>query len=416
MHVAYIHQHFVTRSGTAGTRSYEMARRLIAAGHRVTMICGESAVARLEFKTNERVAAFTVDNIRVLCVREPYASQMVAARRALAFGRFARAAQRLVAGLDADLVFATSTPLTVGLPGMKGARRLGVPFVFEVRDLWPELLIAVGAVRNPLLKWYLERMERRIYRAADRIYALAPGIRDGICRTGYPLERVLLIPNCCDLDLFRPDARGPLDAKFGAPDEFRLVYAGAHGTFNGLDAILDAVAELQRRAVSGVRFVFIGAGREKPRLMARCAREGLQPYVSWIEPMPKEELARVIASMDVGLMTLANRPEYYYGTSPNKFFDYIAAGIPVLNNYPGWLADMIREHRIGEVVPPDDPVAFADAVLRLRDERQQRPEVGRRARALAEAQFSRDRLGQQFVAGLELTLAEWATRRRPTRP
>jgi glycosyltransferase involved in cell wall biosynthesis len=412
MHVGYIHQHFATRSGAGGTRSYEMSRRLIAAGHRVTMICGEYALAGHQFTSDQHVAEFVVDGIRVLCVREPYANRMGAARRVLAFVRFARAAERLVARLDADLVFATSTPLTVGLPGMKGARRLGVPFVFEVRDLWPELLIAVGAVRNPLLTWYLRRLERRIYRAADRIYALAPGIRDGICRTGYPAERISLIPNCCDLDLFRPEARGPLDARFGAPDDFRLVFAGAHGIANGLDAVLDAAAELRRRAVTGVRFVFIGTGGEKPRLMARCAREGLQPYVSWIEPMPKEELGRVIASMDVGLMTLKNLPGYYYGTSPNKFFDYIAAGVPVLNNYPGWLADLIHEHRIGQVVPPDDPVAFADAVLQLRHQREERPELGRRARALAEAQFSRDGLGQQFVEGLERTVAEWRTRLR----
>lgn len=393
-----------------GTRSYEMALRLIAAGHRVTMICGDNALARREFTTDQRVAESDVDGIRVLCVREPYENKMGAVRRVLAFGRFARVAERLVSRLDADLVFATSTPLTVGLPGMKGARRLGVPFVFEVRDLWPELLIAMGAVRNPLIKWYLRRMERRIYRAADRIYALAPGIRDGIRRTGYPAERISLIPNCSDVDLFRPEARGPLDASFGASDDFRLVFAGAHGIANGLDAVVDAAAELRKRGVTGVRFVFIGTGGVKPGLMERCAQANLQDYFVWLEPMPKTELARIIASMDVGLMILKNLPGYYYGTSPNKFFDYIAAGIPVLNNYPGWLADMIREHRIGEVVTPDDPAAFADAVLRLRAQRSQRPEVSRRARALAESRFSRDLLGRQFVEGLEQTLTEWRAR------
>lgn len=412
MHVAYIHQHFSTRSGETGTRSYEMGRRLVAAGHRVTMICGEYAPARHRFTSGERVVEFEVEGLRVLCVREPYANQMGFARRVLSFGRFARAAEKLVARLDADLVFATSTPLTVGIPGMNGARRLGVPFVFEVRDLWPEIPIAIGIVRNPLLKWYLRRMERRIYAAADHIFALAPGIREGIVRTGYPAERVSMIPNACDLDLFHPRPRELLDARFGAPDEFRLVFTGAHGKANGLDAVLDAAAELKRRGVSGVRFVFIGTGGEKPRLVARSEREGLRAYVSWAEPMPKEELARTLANMDVGLMILKNLPAFYYGTSPNKFFDYIATGLPVLNNYPGWLADMISEHGLGQVVQPDDPAALADAVLWLREQRGELAEMGRRGRALAEQRFSRDRLAGEFVAGLETVRAGAARRPR----
>ena len=401
MHVAYIHQHFSTRSGETGTRSYEMSRRLIAAGHRVTMVCGDYEPARHKLEGRQRVAEFDVDGIHVLCVREPYANKMGFTRRVLAFGRFARAAEKLVAGLDADLVFATSTPLTVGLPGMKGARRLGVPFVFEVRDLWPDVPIAIGVIRSPLLKWYTRRLERRIYAAAQHIIALAPGIKDGICRTGYPAERVSMIPNCSDLDLFRPHSPPPLDGRFGAPGDFRLVFTGAHGKANGLDAVLNAAGELKRRGVQKIRFVFIGTGGEKPRLVERSGQEGLDNLVSWVNPVPKGELADILAAMDVGMMILKNLPAFYYGTSPNKFFDYIATGLPVLNNYPGWLADMIGEHRCGKVVPPDDPVAFADAVLALRDERDELAAMGRRARQLAETQFSRDRMAEQFVVVLE---------------
>lgn len=401
MHVAYIHQYFSTHEGTTGTRSYEMSRRLIAAGHRVTMICGESDNSPSVLRGGREARDLEIDGIRVLCVPEPYSNRMGMLRRALAFGRFARAAYKLAAGLDADLVFATSTPLTVGLPGKKAARRLGVPFVFEVRDLWPELPIAVGVVRNPLIIGYLRRMERRIYAAAERIIALAPGIRDGVHKTGYPHERIALVPNGCDLELFRPDAGQLDDPRFGRPDEFRLVFTGAHGLANGLDAVLDAAVELKRRGASGIRFVFIGKGKLRDRLMARCRAEGLDDRVSWIESIPKAELARVLPRMSAGMMVLKNIPAFYYGTSPNKFFDYIACGLPVLNNYPGWLADMIREERCGMAVPPDDPAAFADAVVWLRDHPQERAEMGARARKLAEARFSRDRLGDEFVKVLE---------------
>ncbi len=402
MHVAYIHQHFSTKQGTTGTRSYEMSQRLIAAGHRVTMICGQYDVSDVGKAATGEVAELEVDGIRVQCIPEPYSNRMGFARRVLAFGRFARAATKIVSRLDADLVFATSTPLTVGLPGMKAARRLGVPFVFEVRDLWPELPVAMGIVRNPLLRWYLERMERRIYFAASHIVALAPGIKEGICRTGYPASQVSMIPNSSDLDLFRPDD-GSLDddPRFGSPGDFRLVFTGAHGLANGLDAVLDAAAELKRRGEAGIRFVFIGKGGQRERLMQRSRQEGLDGLVSWMESIPKHDLARVLPRMDVGMMILKNVPAFYYGTSPNKFFDYIASGLPVLNNYPGWLAGMITENRCGVVVPPDDPRAFADAIVYLRDHRQEASDMGRRGRELAEREFSRDKLASDLVKVLE---------------
>ena len=402
MHVAYIHQHFSTKKGSTGTRSYEMAQRLIAAGHRVTMICGSYDASDVGKGARERVSETDVDGIRVLCISEPYSNKMSFFRRVLAFGRFARTATQVVSGLDADLVFATSTPLTVGIPGMKGARKLGVPFVFEVRDLWPELPIAMGIVRNPVLKWYMRHLERKFYFAAKRVIALAPGIRDGICRTGYPAEQVRLIPNSADLDLFKPDD-GSLDGdpRFGAPGDFRLVFTGAHGLANGLDAVLDAAGELKRRGVTGVRFVFIGKGGERERLMARSKRESLDALTAWVESVPKQELATLVPRMDVGLMILKNVPAFYFGTSPNKFFDYIASGMPVLNNYPGWLAGMIEEQKCGRVVAPDDPVAFADAVVWMRDHPEELGEMGKRARGLAETRFSRELMGAEFVKTLE---------------
>lgn len=403
MHVAYIHQHFSTKRGATGTRSYEMSRRLIGAGHRVTMICGAYELSDTggAGSATGAVSESEVDGIRVLRVNEPYANRMGFARRVMAFGRFARAAEKLVVRLDADLVFATSTPLTAGIPGMKGARRLGVPFVFEVRDLWPELAIAMGVVRNPLLKWYLRRMERRIYFAASHIIALAPGIKEGVAATGYRADRISMIPNSCDLDLFVPSDEPLDDARFGAADDFRLVFTGAHGRANGLEAVLDAAAELKRRGVRGVRFVFIGDGGRREPLLERSRREGLDELTCWVKSMPKEELARILPRMNAGMMILKNVPAFYYGTSPNKFFDYIASGLPVLNNYPGWLAGLIEEHRCGAAVRPDDAKAFADAVLKLLQNRDEIREMGRRARMLAEAEFSRDMLGERFVGVLE---------------
>lgn len=413
MHIAYIHQHFATRNSATGTRSYEMSRRLLAAGHRVSMICGVNEATTDLVETARRAREFVVDGIQVHCIPENYSNSMGFSRRVLAFLRFMRSAARIVTRLEADLVFATSTPLTVGIPGMKGARRLRVPFVFEVRDLWPEIPIEIGMLRNPALIWYTRRLERKIYFAAQRIIALSPGMEAGIVARGYPAERVTMIPNSCDLDLFRPSDQPLDDPRFGRADEFRLVFTGAHGLANGLDAVLDAARELRRRGVRDVRFVFIGQGSQRDRLMQRTRDEGTADMTTWAPFIPKHELAALLPRFGTGMMILKNLRAFYYGTSPNKFFDYIASGLPVLNNYPGWVADMIAETGCGIAVPPDDPAAFADAVVQLRDDPERRRTMGRQSRALAEERFDRDRLAAQFQDVLEQAHHEFTRGRSP---
>lgn len=401
MHITYIHQHFCTPSGSFGTRSYEFALRLIEAGHRVSMICGVGDRTADTFGKIRGVHRFDADGIDVHCIGAKYSNNMGFYRRMRAYGEFAREATRVVSGIDADLVFATSTPLSVGIPGMKAAKRLSAPFVFEVRDLWPELPIQLGMLKNPLLKAYAKRLERKIYFSAKHIVALSPGMKDGICQTGYPREQVTLIPNGCDFNLFRPTQESLQDRRFGEPGSTRFVFAGAHGRANGLDAVLDAARILKERNTIGIQLVFIGLGSERDRLMQRSRDEGTAPFISWLPAIPKRELAEILPCMDVGMMILKNLPAFYYGTSPNKFFDYISCGLPVLNNYPGWVADMIEENDCGVVVPPDDPQAFADAIIRLKESVSARREMGDRSRALAESKFSRDVLAAKFVNVIE---------------
>ena len=149
-----------------------------------------------------------------------------------------------------------------------------------------------------------------------------------------------------------------------------------------------------------MKLAFIGDGKEKTRLAARAAELGLANCL-FFPPVPKAELGAITASLDCGLMVLKDVPAFYRGTSPNKFFDYIAAGIPVVNNYPGWLAGLIREHECGIVVPPGDPVAFADALQRLAADRAACRVMGAAARALAEKEFARPRLAARFAEVLE---------------
>lgn len=402
MHVLYFHQHFSTRAGTTGTRSYEMARWLIERGHRVTMVCGSATAAAtgLGGAFQRGLRRGTVDGIEVIEVEIPYSNRQNFVQRSVAFVRFAWRSALLALREPCDLVFATSTPLTAAIPGIAAAWLRGRPFVFEVRDLWPELPRAMGVITNPAVLFLMSVLEWVAYRAARACIGLSPGIVAGIRRRRNRDGPVHLIPNGCDLELFgRNDGSAWRPPQVAAGD-LMAVFTGAHGIANGLDAVLDAAAELKRRGRSDIKLVLIGDGMLKPRLQERAKREGLTNVV-FLDPVPKVQLSGLMNAADVGLMILKNVPAFYYGTSPNKFFDYIAAGKPVLNNYPGWLAELIAESGCGLAVRPDDPVQFAAALERMADDRDALRRMGQAARRLAEQRFERRALADQFVDALE---------------
>ena len=401
MNVLYYHQHFSTPQGSTGTRSYEMARRLLAQGHSVTMVCGSYgggntglAGAYQNGKREGRVAG-----IQVVEFELPYSNRDSFLRRTLTFLKFAWRSAWLVLRRDYDLVFATTTPLTAGIPGILARWLRGKPFVFEVRDLWPELPKAMGVIRNPLVLGAMSVLEWLSYRSAHRLIGLSPGIVDGIARRGVRRERIALIPNGCDLDIFGVSAE-PWRPEGVGVNDLMAVFTGTHGIANGLDAVLDAAAELKRRGRNDIKLVLIGQGKLKVELQQRAHAEQLDNVI-FHDPVNKAKLAGLMAATDVGMQILANVPAFYYGTSPNKFFDYIAAGRPVLNNYPGWLAGIITEHECGYAAPPDDPVAFANALIHAVDHRDELRRMGQRARALAQSEYNRDLLAARFVTWLE---------------
>lgn len=406
MKVLYFHQHFSTPRGATGIRSYEMARRLVQRGHAVTMVCGSYGGGHtgLTGPFQGRRREGVVDGIRIIEFDLAYANSDGFVRRAGTFLRFALRSIGLALTESYDLVFATTTPLTAGIPGIFARWLRGKPFVFEVRDLWPELPRAMGVIRNPVVLRLMDWLEWLSYRSAHRLVGLSPGIGEGIARRGVPQERITCVPNGCDLDIFsggdtpwRPDGV--------RPDQLMAVFAGTHGLANGLDAVIAAAAELKRRGRNDIRFVLIGQGKCKAALVDEARRLGLDNIV-FHDPVGKAKLAGLLASADIGLQILADVPAFYYGTSPNKFFDYIAAGLPVLNNYPGWLAEMIAAHGCGFAVPPRNPAAFADALERAAADRVRLAEMGERAKALARAEFDRRLLADQFVDWLEGTLAQ----------
>jgi len=407
MRVLYFHQHFTTPDGSSGTRSYEFARALVRRGHHVTMVCGFSAGGGLNLPVDSRRGwnRGDVDGIDVIALPLAYSNRDGIAKRSWLFLRFALRGVMIALRHDYDLLFATSTPLTAALPGI--AMKLfgrGKPFVFEVRDLWPELPRALG-MKNPILLGGMSLLEWLAYRCADACIGLAPGIVDGIKKRA-PRDRIVeMIPNGCDFELFTPAKRGPLRLPGIKPGDFVAGFTGAHGVANGLDAVLDVAAELKRRDRANIKFVLFGDGKCKDGLVVRAKREELS-NVLFFPPVSKTEIAVLTPSFDCGLQILADVPAFYYGTSPNKFFDYLSSGLPVVTNYPGWLADLISGKGCGRAVPPRSPALLADALCYLADNRGVVAQCGVNARRLAEAEFGRPALAERFVAMLNRVYAD----------
>jgi glycosyltransferase involved in cell wall biosynthesis len=373
-----------------------MARALIAEGHEVTVVCGVVDTASTGVEAGRgRIARGDVDGIQVIQLDFPYSNTHSLAKRAWNFLRYSLTATRLSLTTSYDVLFATSTPLTAAIPGIVIRRlRRSKSVVFEVRDVWPDLPIALGGLRNPLAVAVLRRLERAAYNSADRTIGLAPGICELIDeRTTRDNPPSRLIPNGCDLSLFSPSASR-------SDPIFRAVFTGTHGVANGLDACLDSAEILCSKGRTDIELHFIGSGNQKAQLIESANARQLE-NCKFLEPLPKKELGVALHQYDAGLMILSDIPEFYYGTSPNKFFDYIASGLPIVNNYPGWLADLIGEYGCGIAVEPGDPIKLANAIVELADNPAARLEMGRRSRRLAESRFARSDLSAQFVATLE---------------
>ena len=375
MRILYLHQFFVTRAGVGGTRSYEFARRFVSRGHAVRMLtAGEG---------RQEVAG-----IEVVGLPGAYSDYMSATaisypRRMLAFARFGLAAgAAALRGPRPDVIYATSPPLTMAVPALVAAARWRAPLVFEVRDLWPEAPIQMGALRNPLLRRVARALERFVLRRATRVIALSPGIQSGVVGAGAPAERVVLVPNASDLDLFRPSP---------APERFRVSYFGTMGEANDLGAVVEAA-----RLLDGVEFVLMGDGKHR----ARLERSAPSNVTFTGAAAGKEEVAELAAGSSACLTVFKDVP-VLSTNSPNKLFDTFAAGRPAIVNMDGWMRQLVEDNDAGLYVRAGDARDLANKIAWLRDHPEDAARMGHNARALAEREFDREQLAERALGVLK---------------
>ncbi len=404
MRILYVHQFFATRESSLGLiRSYEFSRRWVAEGHQVTIITSSSRLPEEYGRT--LFAEGEIDGIRVRSVRVRYSNHMGYGRRMWSFVLFTFGAAWLAATAGKhDVVFATSTPLTVGIPGWFAAAVRRTPFVFEVRDLWPEAAIQMGALkRTGTIARIAKAVERFLYHRSAAIVGLSPGMVAGVIAEGIAPERVHMIPNCSDLDLFHPGDkdRAFLNEHGVSRDSFVVGYAGAIGPSNAVeDQVPQAARELLRRGRKDIVFVIAGDGKSLPVLEA--ATSDLS-NVRLIGSLPKKDVPVLTRSADV-LMTLFADVPILATNSPNKFFDGLASGRPMIVNSDGWTKDLVEDNECGIYIPAGDGIALAEACVHLASNPEIRDRMGLNARRLAEEQFDRGIQAKRLLDVLQLTI------------
>ncbi len=398
MRVVLIHQAFVAPDEAGGTRHYELAKRAVERGIQFTIVASD-----ISYLTGQRTIAGETgtseqlfDGVRVLRAYTYPSLHRSFAWRVVSFLSFMltsiRAAWR--AG-RVDLVMGTSPPIFQAVSAWLVAFVRRRPLLLEVRDLWPEFAIDLGVLRNRTLIKLSRWLERFLYARAAHLLVNSPAYRDYLIGKGVPPDKITLIANGVDVQMFDPHARGErMREALGLKDKFVVTYAGALGLANDIETILRAAARLGPHTT--IHFLLVGDGKERARLESR-ARELNVANVTFTGARPKSEIAELLAASDACVATLRDIP-MFRTTYPNKVFDYMAAGRPTVLAIDGVIREVIEAARAGVFVPPGDDAALAEAVLALSADRQQAAEMGRRARAYVVEHFDRQRQANEFAA------------------
>ena len=397
MHILIIHQAFASLNEPGGTRHHEFARLLTAHGHQVTVIASPvSYITGSAFRASvsSEVTEYKVTILRASVYDAHHRSFL---HRIVAFFSFMLSSFWVGLGVkNVDLVWGTSPPIFQGVTAWVLARIKGAKFLFEVRDLWPQFAIAVGVLKNPVLILLSEWLERFLYRRADRVMVNSPGFLEPVTSRG--AKRVELIPNGADPSMFDPNNDGMEFRRSNQlADKFVVLYAGAHGMSNDLEVVLDAAALLVDR--NDIQLVLLGDGKEKPALMARAQKKDLT-NVTFLPSVPKTEMASALAGADACLAILKPLEEYKT-TYPNKVFDYMAAGRPVVLAIDGVIREVVEAAGCGIFAAPGSADEVANAIRQLAADKKESRIMGLQGRDYLQKNFSRAAIGENLLGLLE---------------
>lgn len=381
MRILYIHQYYKTPEEGGAIRSYYISSALAQAGHEVVMLTSHNEP---EYQKRK------IEGVEVHYLPVFYDNKLNSLERSMAFLRFLRTARNFIDRLAPfDLCFASSTPLTVGLLALYARRRYKIPYIFEVRDLWPEAPIQLGYIRNPAIKATFQKMERHIYAKAQKVIALSPGMAEGVKKVS-PASQVIIIPNMSDCDFFKPQPKSrPFARIYGLENSFVISYFGAAGPANHLEYLLNAAQAVEYHQLN-VQFMIAAKGSQLEYTQEQARSRNIRNIV-FVPYGSKQQVQNWLSISDAVYTSFGPYP-ILQTNSPNKFFDGLAAGKLSIVNTRGWLKELAEENRCGFYANPEDPEAFVRSLKPFLENPSLLNEYQQNARKLALKQFSKEML------------------------
>lgn len=394
MRILYIHQYFNTPDESAATRSYWISKELVSRGHKVIMLCSAK---------KGKIGIMNIDGIEVHYMPNAYSNLMSKIQKVKSFASFMiKAIREGSKQKNIDLVFATSTPLSVGAIALWLKKFKKFPYVFEVRDLWPEFPIQVGAIRNKYIIRILRKFEHSIYKNASHIIALSPGMADGVKAAGTLENKISMIPNMSKSDCF---FQHPIDTSIASKfnidlNKFNIIHFGSMGIANGLDYLVKVAEYLKD---DDVNVIFMGSGATEPMLKDMVTQRNLK-NVQFLGNHPMSTVMEVVNCCDISVVSFKDLP-ILATNSPNKLFDSLSAGIPIAVNSNGWTKDLVESGDCGFYASVNNPESFANKIRDIKGDKELLARWGKNARIISETKYDKSILCPQVAEVLEAAVS-----------
>lgn len=393
MKIVYFYQYYTTPKGSYGTRVHEFCKRWVKEGHDVTVVTGIYDKSDLE--VDGLLGDLNIDGVKIKVINLLITNKHNVIKRTLVFLLYSLLSIWYALTLKADVVISSSGPITVGIPGLVARYLRGRNFVFEVRDLWPEVVVQLGVIKNkPLLKlayWF----ENLCYKSASLIVTLSPGMAEWIQKE-YQHKHIISVPNACDNYLFGPKATTDHLPQW-ALDNHYILYTGNIGKVNNSKLLIEAAKRLQKQQIQDVKIVLIGDGQQRKELQEQAQKEGLNNFMM-LGLMPKKELVAWVQNAFFSAVPLIDVP-VIDTSSPNKLFDSLASGVPVIQNTQGWIKRILADNNCGITVGANDAEAFVREILSIKADKERWEQMGQNAKKLSKA-YDRDLLAQRMLDGI----------------
>lgn len=393
MKILYFYQYYATPKGSWGTRVHEFAQEWVKQGHEVQVVT--SIYSKSDLKADKFIEHQNFEGVDVTVINVRIDNKQPFLKRIFTFLTYAICSIWYALTVKADVVIASSGPITVGIPGLVARYFRGKKLVFEARDLWPEGAIELGLIKNSVFKKIAFALESRCYKASSLVVALSIGMRENINRR-FPSVNVLDVTNAANIPLFATQQK--FEGKKVLEKKKYAIYTGNIGVVNNSLWLLEAAKILQSLGREDLKILIIGEGQQRELIEDEIQKHNLKTILVW-GLMPKDRLVGYVQNAMVSLVPLKGTP-VLDTSSPNKFFESLAAGVPVVQNTQGWMKDFLANYQIGYTLDPNDPRQLADKLIELDQKQEELKGMGIRASQIAAEQFDKDFLANKMLNGI----------------